>query len=112
MQKLRHHAWWSIPTLVVAAVLGWAIGYPYAWLAYAVFNIAGVWLYCEVARSPTRRTLMKVLAIPMVPVGVVGVLATGGGRMGPRESSSFGSSDEDTRSESARAAGLFNRGTI
>lgn len=110
MGRLRPHAWWVVPTLVVAAALGWTLGYLLAWLGYAAFNILGVWLYSENKRS-LLQAWMKVLVIFMVPVGVIGVLASGDSGLRPSEAASIGSADETTRSESARAFGLFNRGS-
>lgn len=110
MERLRPYVWWVIPTLGVAAILGIVVGYPLVWLGCAAFNILGVWLFCDSKGSQheKQQTWMKALTIALVPVGVVGVFASGGGSGGsghtPSEAASLGSDDDTTREESARAA--------
>lgn len=89
MERLRPYVWWVIPTLGVAAILGIVVGYPLVWLGCAAFNILGVWLFCDSKGSQheKQQTWMKALTIALVPVGVVGVFASGGaagGRATPR----------------------------
>lgn len=96
MHRVREHAWWVVTPFLVATILGWVSGYPLAWLAYAAFNVLGVWLYLGHKRSWRVQTSMRVLAIFMVPVGVFGVLASGGSGTTPSEGASPGSSDEAT----------------
>ena len=94
MHRLLQHAWWAVTPFLVAIILGWLRGYPLAWLAYTAFNVLGVWLYLGPKRSPRLQTAMKVLAIFMVPVGVFGVLASGGSGKTQGEAGSPGSTDE------------------
>lgn len=69
-----------------------------------------MWLFCDSKGSQheKQQTWMKALTIALVPVGVVGVFASGGGSGGsghtPSEAASLGSDDDTTREESARAA--------
>ena len=41
MEWLRQNVWWVIPPFVIASILGIVIGYLFAWLAYAAFNVLG-----------------------------------------------------------------------
>ena len=104
--------WRIAPTAAVAIGASLLRGYWLGWLAYAAFNIAGVWLYDDSSRSHRRMTVMKTLAILMLPIGVIGALGSKGSDLRPTESASIGSDDEGVTSESIRGSGLFNRGTI
>ena len=103
---MRQNVWWMVPSFVVAVVLGLALGYPVAWLAYTTFNVIGVWLYGDRHGSSRQRvqTWLKALAIAMLPVGVVGVLGSGGSGLTASQKAMFGSGDPDTTREAARAA--------
>ena len=105
MNRVRHHVWWALPSFAVAAGLGLTVGYPIAWLAYAGFNVVGVWLYCDRHGPERHRTQssLKMLAIVMLPVGVVGVLGSGGSGLTPRHQALF-NSGAATRREASYAA--------
>lgn len=102
--SFRTNAWWTIPPMALALLLGVTFGLWGLWLSYAGLNLVGVWLYSDHhgSRMPRRQLWMKRLAIPLLPVGVVGVLATGGGPS-PSDSVTGASSDEAVRKETATA---------
>ncbi|MEZ5244768.1 MAG: hypothetical protein R2707_06715 [Acidimicrobiales bacterium] len=75
---VRRNAWWIAPQVVVGVVLGLAVGYWAAWLLYVAANSTGVWLYTSTSGSsrPRRQFWMKAMAIPLLPTGLLGVLAS------------------------------------
>lgn len=78
---VRRNLWWTVSLLAITALLGIVVGPLSLWLAYAVFNLIGVWFYCDHhgPRRQGRQRWIKVLAILQLPVGLIGLLASGGG---------------------------------
>jgi len=100
---VQRHAWWVGPQLAVAVVLGVVVGYWVSWLVYVTINSTGVWLYTDRYGSQRRRRQlwMKALAIPLLPVGLMGVHSPGGDTS-PSEGVGGGSVDPNVRKEVAR----------
>ena len=105
---LREHAWWTLPQLAGASVLGSAVGLWGLWFGLAACNTAAVWLYCDqLGRFRRRRQLVaKLLAIPLLPVGVITLFATRAGPS-PGEAAGSASTHESLRTATSMSSPLI-----
>ena len=107
MLSVRRY-WWVFAAAVYAFTMALIVGLGLVGASmlalYAVLNCAGVWMYCEQLRHrrPTRQVALRLLAVALVPVGLVVVFATPGG-LTPSEQSAAGSADERIRKGAAGA---------
>ena len=90
---------------MLAVVLGSTVGFLPVWLVYWLVNAVGAWLYCDAngANELVTQKWMKGLSLFLLPAGIVGLMA-GGGTLSPGQQVSVGSTNDLTRTESARAS--------
>lgn len=113
-EQLRRHGWWFTLSIVAGVVVGLAFDLGGAalgiWLGYVASNSAGVWLYCDHLedRAPRRQLVIQLLAVAMVPAGLIAVFAVPV-EMPEREPKSAAHSDEPTRPSSIWAERTSSR---
>lgn len=109
----KRDGWWASLSLAVAFTVGILLGYWVVWVGYALFNAVGLILYLDgldIRRARVRRRarVAQVLAVALLPVGVIGLLLS-------NDSGSPGThalADESVRRDAAAAiAHGHRRGT-
>ena len=108
MQPLRRSPWILGAIVVgvgVAVALSLGVSGVVMLGGYAGLNAFGVLLYCEKLRRrrPTLQRVLQVLAVLLVPVGLLTVFLTPSG-LTPSERSTSGSDDPDVRTGTAGAS--------
>lgn len=88
----------------VAFACGMWTGYWGVWVAYAVFNAVGLILYLDGldvrhARIRRRARVVQILAVPLLPVGIVGLLLSND----PGSPGTHAIGDEPVRRDAAAA---------
>jgi hypothetical protein len=107
---VRRDSWWATLSVGVALIAGVWMGYWAVWVGYAVFNAVGLILYLDgldVRRARLRRRarVVQVLAVPLLPIGIVGLLVSND----PGSPGTHAMGDEPVRRDAAAAIAHGNR---
>ena len=103
---VRTNVWWTGPQVVMIVLLSIVWGLWGLWTGYAAVNSFGVWLYADHhghGRYARRQKVLKLLAIALVPSGLIGLMASGGGPS-PSDNASGASDDPKIRRATSKAS--------
>ncbi|NNE12942.1 MAG: hypothetical protein HKN41_11950 [Ilumatobacter sp.] len=101
-QVVKRHGWWLLLTAVVTVVVTVATGF---WLlpVYAVVNAVGTMFYVDsfpVGVARVRRVIMPLLAIALLPVGLLLITRSSAG-LSPSDKVTAGDPSDDHRRRTA-----------
>lgn len=97
VDSLKRHAWWLLPAVVVAVVVGFVWAGGIVLVVYAIANAGGTWLLVD-SLSDKHRRWMCWATIALLPVGLIfGVIGSKSKGRSPSDLAMSGSADEILR---------------